>query len=493
LKIEKENLEETCEVKLTVEVDADQIEAAKRIAARKIAQKHNVPGFRKGKAPYEIVLRTFGDGAILEEALDELGQKVYEQALRESEIDPVAPGAFVDFKKDPITFIYNVSLRPVIDLGEYLNVRLGFTEPEITDQALEDTLERLRETQTILEPVERPAQLSDVVTVDVSGVAKPAAIEGEVVADSQPEASTQTQPESSEEKTDSESAEKTDDEFLMDDKGVDVLLDAKLNWPVPGFADKLVGIVVDEERHVEIPFPDDYENESLRGQIGHFDLKCTSIKSRTLPEWDDELAKSLGDYESLADMRTKVRQALVDVANKRHLDEYSKSVIDIMVAGSKVKFPPVLLSNEVHDMMRDLDMRLREQRMTLDDYMRMTDTTHDKMHEELEPRARERLRRSLVLGQIIEAEKIEVTDEAINDRIEVMLISLGESPDKKIKELIKSENMRRSVRYDLLTEKAVQRAVEFANGYAASAPESELRDSTPSAAESAVSETSEVS
>ena len=484
MKIEKENLEETCEVKLTVEVDPEQIEAAKRIAARKIAQKHNVPGFRKGKAPYEIVLRTFGDGAVLEEALDDLGQKAYEQALKESEIDPVAPGALIDFKKDPITFIYNVPLRPEIDLGEYRSVRLGFTEPEITDQALEDTMERLRETQAILEPVERPAQLSDVVTVDVSGVAKPIAIEGEVVADSQPEASTEAQPESAEEKTETEAEEKTGDEFLMDDKGVDVLLDAKLNWPVPGFADKLVGITIDEERHVEIPFPDDYDNESFRGQIGHFDLKCTAIKSRTLPEWDDELAKSLGDYESLADMRTKVRQALVDVANKRQLDEYSKSVIDIMVAGSKVKFPPVLLSNEVHDMMRDLDMRLREQRMTLDDYMRMTGITHDKMHEEFEPPARERLRRSLVLGKIIEAEKIEVTDDAIKDRIEVMLISLGENPDKKLKELIKSENMRRSVRYDLLTEKAVQRAVAIAKGEAASAPETASLESAPSAVES---------
>jgi len=485
LKIEKENLEETCEVKLTVEVDPEQIEAAKRIAARKIAQKHNVPGFRKGKAPYEIVLRTFGDGAVLEEALDDLGQKAYEQALKESEIDPVAPGALIDFKKDPITFIYNVPLRPEIDLGEYRNVRLGFTEPEITDQALEDTMERLRETQAILEPVERAAQLSDVVTVDVSGVAKPIAIEGEVVADSQPEASAEAQPESTEEKTETEAEEKTGDEFLMDDKGVDVLLDAKLNWPVPGFADQLVGIAIDEERHVEIPFPADYDNESLRGQIGHFDLKCTAIKSRTLPEWDDELAKSLGDYESIADMRTKVRQALVDVANKRHLDEYSKSVIDIMVAGSKVKFPPVLLSNEVHDMMRDLDMRLREQRMTLDDYMRMTGVTHDKMHEEFEPPARERLRRSLVLGKIIKAEKIEVTDDAVKDRIEVMLISLGESPDKKIKELIKSENMRRSVRYDLLTEKAVQRAVAIAKGEAASALETASPESTPSAAEAA--------
>jgi trigger factor len=485
LKIEKENLEETCEVKLTVEVDADQIEAAKRIAARKIAQKYNVPGFRKGKAPYEIVLRTFGDAAILEEAIDELGQKIYEQALRESDLDPVAPGALIDMKKEPLTFVYNVPLRPEIDLGDYRSVRLGFTEPEITDQALEDTLERLRETQAILEPVERPAQLGDVVTVDVSGVAKPAAIDGEVVADSQPEAPTEPKPESAEEKTDAESEEKTDEHFLMDDKGVDVLLDGKLNWPVPGFADKLVGITIDEERHVDIPFPADYDNESLRGQIGHFDLKCTAIKSRTLPEWDDELAKSLGDYESLADMRTKVRQALVDVANKRHLDEYSKSVIDIMVAGSKVKYPPVLLGNEVHDMMRDLDMRLREQRMTLDDYMRITDTTHDKMHEELEPRARERLRRSLVLSKIIETEKIEVTDEAIKDRIEAMLISLGESPDKKLKELIKSDNMRRSVRYDLLTEKAVQRAVVIAKGEAASTPETALPESTPSAAESA--------
>jgi trigger factor len=480
LKIEKEALEDTCEVKLTVEVETEQIETAKRAAARKIAQKYNVPGFRKGKAPYEIVLRTFGEAAVLEEAIDDLGQIAYEQALKESDIDPIAPGALIDMKRDPIVFVYNVPLRPEVNLGAYRSVRLGFTEPEVADKDVEETMERLRESQAILEPVERAAQLTDVVTLDVSGVAKPAAIEG-AAAVTEPEElkSEPTDPES-------EIAEsKPDENFLMDDKGVDVLLDAKLNWPVPGFADKIVGITIGEERHVEIPFPADYDNEDLRGQIGHFDLRCTAVKSRTLPDWDDDLAKSLGDYESLADMRLKVRERLLDVMKRRQKEEYSKSVIDIMVAGSQVKFPPVLLGNEVHEMMNDLDRRLREQKMTLDDYMKITNTTHDKMHEELEPRAAERLRRSLVLGKLIDVEKIDVEDAAVDDRIEAMLLSLGEKPEKKLKELVKSANMRRSVQYDLLSEKAVELAIAIAKGEAAPAPVDAVTDNPEVAAPAA--------
>ena len=457
MKVEHEILD-TCEAKLTIEVDPAQIDEAKRKAARKLAGQYAIPGFRKGKAPYEIVVRHFGDGAVTEAALDDLAQIVYGQALDETKLEPVGPGQMTDAKLDPPVFTFMVPLRPEIDLGVYRDTRLGYTEPTVTEGALNDALEHQREHEAILEPVERESQIGDVLTVDVIGkvILEQPEPSGEAASsDSAPDAGTQpaaAEPEPA----------PTTEEFLMDDKDVEVVLDPKLNWPAPGFAEKVVGIKADESRHMELTFPEDYANESLRGKLAYFDVTCKGVKSRALPEWDDELAKSLG-YESVADMRTRVNDSLLAQAKRRLNDEYSKSVLDIVVSGSAVKYPPYLFDREIEEMTDDLDRRLREQNLTLDDYKKVTGRTDEQIREELEPNARERLRRSLVLSKVIEAEGLTVEDEAVTHRIELMAALFGKEANK-YRKMMSTDTARRSVRYDLLSDKAVQRLVAIANG-----------------------------
>jgi trigger factor len=457
LKVEHEILD-TCEAKLTIEVDPMQIEEARRKAARKLAGQYAIPGFRKGKAPYEIVVRHFGDGAVMEAALDDLAQIVYEQALDETKLEPVGPGQMTEAKLDPPVFTFMVPLRPEIDLGVYRETRLGYTEATVTEEALNDALEHQREHEAILEPVERESQIGDVLTVDVVGkviLGQTNTSSEAASGDSAPEA--EAQPEVS-----GETATEPTEEFLMDDKDVEVVLDPKLNWPAPGFAEKVAGLKADESRHVELTFPEDYANESLRGKLAHFEVTCKGVKSRTLPEWDDELAKSLG-YESLADLRTKVHDSLLAQAKRRLTGEYSKSVLDIVVAGSTVKYPPYLFDREIEEMTEDLDRRLREQNLTLDDYKKVTGRTDEQIREELEPSARERLRRSLVLSKVIEVEGLTVDDDTVNTRIDLLASLLGKDANK-YRKMMRTDTARRSIRYDLLSDLAVQRLVAIAKG-----------------------------
>lgn len=445
----QQELLETCEAKLTVEVDASQVEEAKRRAARKLAQRYNIPGFRKGKAPYEIIVRHFGESAITESALEDMMDIVYPQAIDQAKLDPVGPGQMTDAKLDPPVFTFVVPLRPETVLGDYRNVRLGYTETTVTEEALNDYLEHLREHEAVLEPVEREAQLNDVVTVDVTGkvILDPPAAPSETAS-----AESQTEP----------ATDAPTEEFLMDDKDVEVLVDPKLTWPAPGFSEKLVGIKTDEERHIELRFPEDYANESLRGKMAHYDVKCKGVKSRTLPDWDDELAKTLG-YDSVADMRAKAQSTLETRAKQRLDDEYTNSVIDIVAAAATVKYPPYLFDQEIKEMTDDLDRRLREQNLTLDDYKKVTGRTDEQIRAELEPSARERLRRSLVLSKVIELEGLTVAEEEVDDRIEMMAGLFGKDADK-YRKLMKADNARRSVRYDLLSNKAVKQLVAIAKG-----------------------------
>ncbi|MBI5293712.1 MAG: hypothetical protein HY872_17695 [Chloroflexi bacterium] len=497
MKIEQQPLD-TCEVRLSVEVDPAEAEQAKRAAARRLAQKYKIPGFRPGKAPYEIIARHLGESAVWEEAMEPLGQKVYKAALTEAGLHAFAPGQLVDVKLDPVTFTFNVPLPPEVALGDYRSARLGYDDPEITEEALDAALEHLREHQAVLEPVERAAQLGDVITLDIAGVAEPAApAKSEApaadpsaeAAAADPSAEAPAADPSAEAPPDSagpvepapaaeDAATPPGDEFLLDDKDVEVLLDPKLEWPMPGFVETVAGIAAGEERHIELRFPDDYGNETLRGRLGKFDVKCTSVKTRSVPEWDDELAKSLGEYESLADMREKVRAELFASAQHEKTEEYNRSVVDVVVAGASVRFPPALLQEEVDDLVQDLDRRLREQKLTVNDYLKIQKLTLEKLRADLEAPARERLRRSLVLSKVIAVEGVEVTDSDITERIERIVSPFGDNSDR-FRELFQTEVARRSTRLDLLTEKAIARLASIARGENPPLPEPAAEEAEP--------------
>jgi trigger factor len=400
-------------------------------AARRLSEKYSIPGFRKGKAPYQLVLRQFGEEYVREAAVEELGQKVYEEALDQSDLEPYAPGSLTDISFEPVVFKYTVPLKPEVELGNYRRVRLPYQMPDITDEAVEKAMEHLREHHAVLEPVERPAAMGDVITLDVSG----------------------------------KLTDVPEGEFLMNDEGVSLLLDPESAWPIPGFSEALVGISAGEEREIDRTFPEDYANESLRNRPAHFLAKVSAVKSRYLPEWSDDFAKELGEYETLLDLRVDVRKQLQQNSERTYNSEYSESVRDIVTAGATAVFPPVLVEREIDNLADDLDKRLREQNLNLDDYLKIESRTRESLRDDLRPRAIERLKRALVLGKVIEVEGLDLEEGAIEQRIQQMSAMFGKDGDRIVKMLSTADN-RRSIALDLLTDRAVERLVAIAKGEA---------------------------
>jgi trigger factor len=419
-----------CTLTLTAEVEDERVQSALRTAARDISRRYPIPGFRPGKAPYETVLRQVGESALYEAALEKLGQKVYEEALDQEKIEAFAPGSLDDVQLKPMVLKFTIPLKPVVDLGDHRALRVEYTPPAVSDEALNDALERLREQQAVLEPVERPAGLQDVAVLDVNGYLNT----GENPSD-----------------------------FLLADKDVALLLDEKADWPVVGFAPQVAGMKAGDQKKFDLTFPEDYANESLRGQTAHFEVTCKEVKNRTLPEWSDDLAREIGDYESLEDLRAKVKADLIQQAERNSGRDYTREVVDKLVEQATVKYPPVLLERELDDMLEDLDRRLREQRLTLDDYLKIEKKTKEALREEYKPQAESRLKRALVLSTVVELEGLEVSNEDIENQIAALSAPFGEHADK-LRQTFSSDAGRRMLASDVLTNKALARLTALAKG-----------------------------
>jgi trigger factor len=435
LKIETQP-EENRTLTLTVEVEDERVQPALRAAARRISKDYRIPGFRPGKAPYEVVLRHYGETALYQAALEDLSQKVYKDVLEQEKIEPIGPGEMDVVELKPMKLKFVVPLRPEVELGDYGSLRVEYAPPTVEDEAVEHELEHLREHQAVLEPVERPAQMGDVVTLD----AKAFINEGENPSD-----------------------------FLLADQDVALVLEEKADWPVPGFAAQAVGVSAGEERKFDLAFPEDYANESLRGKVAHFEVKAKEVKSRSLPEWNDELAKSLGDYETLDALRAGVRGDLEQAARRGVDRDYSQKVVNQLVEQSNVKFPPTLLEAELDDYVKDYDRRLREQKLTLEDYLKIEKKTQEEFREEVRPQAEARLKRSLVIGKIVAREQISVGPGAVDERINNLSTPWGERA-AEMRKLLSSQESREMLALDLLTDKAVERLAAIAKGEAQAKP-----------------------
>ena len=440
LRIETQDLDDR-QLRLTVEVPRERIEAAMHRAARHLSEHTRIAGFRPGKAPYELVLQKLGEEAVFEEALDHLGQEVYQQALTDSSVEAVAPGSLDEVvSRDPLVLRYTVPLPPEIELGSYLDVRLEFDEPSVTDESLEKVLDELRQQQAVIEPAARPALMGDVVVLDVHG--KLLAKEG---------------------------AANPGEGILLDEHGVSVLLSPTTDFPVPGVSDQLAGSSAGEAKTIHHTFPEDYGNEALRGRAAVFETEVKEVKSRSVPEWSDELARNLGEFTDLVDLRAKVRQSLIEQATRQAEAAYAERVVDRVVEGVQARFPPVLLHEELDLMLRDLDRRLRDQRLTLADYLKIEKKTESDLRTELEPRARERLLKSLVLGKVVEAEDLAVAAEEIDAEIERLSSPLKDQAES-LRKLLDTPASRRRIELDLLTDKAVHRLADIARGRSAEEP-----------------------
>lgn len=390
MNIEK-NIREDHQAELTVEVEAERMEAAKRRAARKLAERGKIPGFRPGKAPYDMIRRHYGDEAIVESAIDILVDEIYPDVLKQAEVEPGAPGSLEKIESiDPPKLIFRVPLAPSVELGDYLSIRTPYEWTAPGEDELNKAIEDIRQMYGTTETVEREAQEGDYVLFSVTGEKKDAS-EGEDLSEL--------------------SRENTASVIRPVDKQSDN------EWPFMGFARELIGLKPGESRKIEHKFADDYDDETLKGATVTFDAVVKTIRSVTLPEVNDDFAKMVGaQYENLDQLKEMVRADLNARSRAEYDDKFYTQLMEKIKEGAVIKYPPQVVEHEGQHVLEDLSQRLASQNMDLETYFKIRNTTREKfMEEEALPVAVKRLERSLIMDEIALKHKIQIDNEAFTE------------------------------------------------------------------------------
>jgi len=434
LKIETTLLDDQ-QAKLTVEIEPERLEETKRQAANKLAKRVKIPGFRPGKAPYPVVLRTIGEGAILEEALEILVDRIYPEIIKEAEIKPYGPGRLEKISEttDPLTLTFIVPLDAEVILGDYKSIRKEYQPEPISEADVEESLETLRGTQAVVEPVERASQKGDVVTILLGA------------------------------KIDSEN------EDLLKEQSMPFLLDEDDDhWPFPGFKDRLIGKSAGDQESFEYTFPEDYEEEELRNKTALFQYTVENVKSRTLPELNDELAISIGEFENLEALRDNIRSVHTSRSEEKYNETYDEEVLEEAISQTEFKYPPQMLEDEIEQVLHDLESRLARQNLDMNIYQKARGLDDAGLREDVKPVAKKRLERSLFLFELGQAEGIEVKKEELEAETESTINYLRRVlPEKEARKLSGRDaqtNVVHNVLVDMLSRKTVERMRNIARG-----------------------------
>jgi trigger factor len=479
LKIEKEVLEDQ-QVKLTVEIDSDQLEASKRKAAKKIARRIKVPGFRPGKAPYQVIQRQVGDEALLEESLEILVNDVYPEVIKEAEIDPYGPGNLENVPSlDPVTMEFVVPLMPEVEVADYQSVRQPYDPPEISEEDVDAVEQDFRQRQAVEETAERAAEVGDHVYIRLSA-----------------------------KRFSEEESEDPDQEAaLIEERSTSMLIpedeaDTANEWPFGGFSRELIGMSVGDDKTLVYTYPEDSPYETLREVNAEFSIHVEDVKARVLPELNDEFAQSLGEYEDLAALEKDIRESLEERSLGEYNSEYDDEVIDQIVEGSTIKFPPQMKENEINNVVQQLEGRLANQGLDMDIYLKTREMDQQGLRDEAEPVAETRVKRSLVLLEIARLEEIDVSETELQEETTRTLDSITQFMSDGDRKQFDSPEALMNITGNIYAEMRMNRTIEFlrsvANGEAETAEETEietpeedqgaeeLEDESPEELESAV-------
>lgn len=467
MKIETQLLEDH-QAKLIVELENEPLEDAKRRAARKLAKQVKIPGFRPGKAPYNVIVRHVGEGAILEEATEILVNDFYPKAIEEADLHPYGPGELENIPSmDPPKFEFVVPLRAEVTLGEYKEIRIPYEPKEVKVEDVDAVLTDMRNRQAVSEPVERAAQEGDIVYMHLSGERK--------------------------------QAEEGQDPTLIKDRSFSVIINPEGEehddeWPFPGFSRNLIGLQAGEQKDISYTFSDETPYESLRGIEAEYHLTVDEVKARTLPELDDEFAQSIGEYETLEDLTGAIRSSLEEQAEQTYNEDYDDQLLDELVGKSTIKYPPQMLEREVDEVIDSLKSRLQQQNLDIDLYLKTREMDMEGLKEEARPVAVKRLERALVLLELSEAEEIQVKPEEVQDETTRTMNQIAQAlPKKEVYKLSNRDvvsNLVGNIMMDMVTDRTLERLRKIARGEAEETEEAAAEDAE-SAPEADAAETAE--
>jgi trigger factor len=432
-------------VRVDVDVPSEDVDRGMNRAARGLARDMRLPGFRKGKAPPSLIIQRVGRETVLQEAVRDSLPQWYEQALVTSGINPVGDPdieltTVPENEGDPLSFKFEVGVRPKAKLGDYRGLEVGRPDPEVPDDVVDAELERLRDSSARLEPVERPAKEADFVLVDFRGSVDGEAFEG--------------------------------------GEARDELIELGSGRLIPGFEDQLAGAEAGQEVKVELDFPADYRAEQLAGKPATFDVTVKEVREKVLPDLDDDFAVSAGGFDSLDELRGDIRSKLREAAEQRIESEFRLSAVDAAVDASEVEVPDEILDARAEERWQRVERQIAAQGLDPAAYLQMQGKTREEVIEESKPDAARELRREAVLEAVADQESIEVTDEEMVEALEHTAQHERTTPEKLLERLRKN-GRDALVREDLRVRKAIDAVAEAAKPIPVAQAEARERLWTP--------------
>ena len=418
MSVQVENLEKNM-AKLTIEVPAEELEKALEKAYQKQKKNISVPGFRKGKVPRAMVEKMYGPAVFYEDAVNSLVPEEYSKAAEESKLDIVSrPEINVEQIEKGKAFIFTatVAVKPEVTLGEYKGLEVAKADTTVTDEEVEAELKKEQEKNARTINVEdRPAADGDTVTLDFEGSVDGVPLDGGA--------------------------------------GKDYPLTLGSHSFIPGFEEQLVGAALEEEKEVNVTFPEDYQAEELAGKAAVFKCTIHKIEAKELPELDDDFAKDVSEFDTLAEYKEDVKKNLTEKKAEDARRAKEDAAVDKAIENAQMDIPEAMIETQTRQMLDDFARRMQSQGLSMEQYFQFTGQSVDKMMEDMKPQALKRIQTRLVLEKIAEVENIQPTEDEVNEEISKMAEMYKMEADK-LKDLI-GENEMEQMKKDMAVQKAV--------------------------------------
>lgn len=425
MSLQVEKLEKNM-AKLTIETGAEELEKAIEAAYRKQKSQISIPGFRKGKVPRQVIERMYGKEVFYEDAANALIPDAYDAALNECEEDIVSSPKIEVVRIEsgkPFIFTATVALKPEVKLGKYKGVEVDKTDTSVTEEDINEVIERERENNARNISVEdRPVKDGDMTVIDFEGFVDGTAFEG--------------------------------------GKGENYPLTIGSGAFIPGFEEQLIGAEIGKETEVNVTFPEDYHAEGLKGKAAVFKCTVREIKEKELPDVDDEFASEVSEFDTLAEYKEDVKKDLEEKKAKEAKEAKEAAVIEAIIADSEMDIPDAMVETQQKQMVDEFAQRISMQGISAEQYFQYTGTNYQQMVEQIKPRALERIKSRLVLEAVAKAEKIEATEEDYDKELDAMA-EVYQMEASKVKEML-GKKEEKEIKLDLAVRKAAEFVVENA-------------------------------
>lgn len=424
MSVKIENTENKNEVKLTFNVEAEKFEEAMKKVYTKTAKYFNIPGFRKGKAPMQLVERQYGPAIFYEDAFNELVPDIYDEAIKENKIEAVSKPNIdiVQMEKGKeLIFTAIVETKPAVELGKYKGIEIKKIEYTTTDKDIEHELGHMAERNSRLITIEdRPVQKGDITTIDFEGSVDGVNFEG--------------------------------------GKAENHELEIGSNTFIPGFEDQIIGMKLEEEKDIKVKFPEDYFSKDLAGKDAIFKVKLHEIKKKELPKIDDEFAKDVSEFDTLEELKNSIKEKLDTENQNKAKYETEEEAIKVVCDDTNLDIPKGMIELEIDNMIKDMETRLSYQGLKLNQYLQMMGKTENDIRENFKEQAEKSIKSRLILEAIVKAEKFNVSPEELENKIKEM----AKQYNRNEEELLKNEQLKEYIEENIKTEKAVEFIVKNA-------------------------------